>query len=137
MTKKNTVTATLIFLCLCSSFLTGCSLNPNVITVKSNKKVVALVKTWEPKVSFYTSRQNPLKTIEGLKQEEIAWWGPELAMQIKSFYDAAGISKRYGNAVQLITPPNLKLAKGSPRLFLTWANNAPRLKDAVMVRFSE
>jgi len=106
-------------------------------TVKANKKVVELVKTWDPKVNFYTSKKNPLKSIDGLRQKEIACFGPELAGNIQAFYDAAQIKKEYGDAVQVIGPENpIFIIENGPRLYLTLSNYEPKLKEAVKVRFS-
>ena len=118
-------------------FPAGCSIS-STPKVKANKKVLELIKTWDPKIAFYTSKKNPLKTIENLRQDEIACFGPELADKIKAFYDAAGTERTYGNAVQMIAPADLSFsAKDSPRLYITWIGNGPKLKDAVKVTFSE
>ena len=118
-------------------FWAGCSRITGA-RVKANKQVVALVKTWGKGIAFYTSKENPLKTIEGLKQNEIACWGPELAHDIQAFYDAAGTQRAYGNAVQVIPSTNPIFAvEHSPRLYLTWTTNERRLKGAVRVTFYE
>ncbi len=107
-------------------------------TVKANSKVVGLVKTWDPKLAFYTSKKDPLKSVEGLRQAEIACFGPELAGNIQAFYDAAGIHREYGNAVQVIGPSEPVFAmKGAPRLYLINTNSEPKLKGAVKVRFAD
>ena len=105
--------------------------------VKANDRVVTLVKTWDKNVSFYTSKKNPLKTIEGLRQNEIACWDWTLSDKIKAFYDAADTSRTYGNAVQVIAPHNVSFAANFPRLYLTWTSNEPKLKDAERVVFTE
>ena len=104
--------------------------------VKANKKVVELVKTWDPKIAFYTSKKDPLKSIEGLRQAEIACFGPELSGNIQAFYDAAQIHREYGNAVQVIGPSKLLFTeKDAPRLYLVHSNYEPKLKDFVRVKF--
>lgn len=118
-------------------FLVSCSKH-STVKIKANKKVVELIKTWSPEISFYTSKKNPLKSIEGLRQEEIGCWGPELISNIRAFYDAAEIEKTHGEGVQVIGPDNpIFIIEGGPRLYLTSAKNAPKLKEAVKVRFSE
>ena len=120
-----------------SFWLVSCS-KGSTVTVKANKQVVELVKTWGPEISFYTSKKNPLKSIEGLRQEEIGCYGPELGSHIRSFYDAAGIIKTHGEGVQVIGPDNpIFMVERGPRLYLTSAKNASRLKEAVKVKFSE
>ena len=122
----------LLALSLC---LINCS-GKQTAAVKANKKVVELVKTWDPKYAFYTSKKDPLKSIEGLRQGEIACFGPELAGNIQAFYDAAQIKKEYSNAVQIIGPSNLAFTdKDAPRLYLVHSNYEPKLKDAVKVKF--
>ncbi len=134
--KRLAYLKSVVLLFAVSTVLVGCTGNSGS-KVKANEKVIKLVTSWGPKVSFYTNKNDPLKTIENLKQDEIACWGPELSDKIQAFYNAAGTNKIYGNAVQVITPGDLALAKNTPRLYLTWKSNEPRLKDAVRVVFSE
>lgn len=120
-----------------SFWLVSCS-KGSTVKVKANKQVVDLVKTWNPDISFYTSKKNPLKSIEGLRQEEIGCFGPELGFHIKAFYDAAGIEKTHGEGVQVIGPDNpIFVMERGPRLYLTSAKYAPKLKEAVKVEFYE
>jgi hypothetical protein len=135
--KKILTVGMVILLFAFSLFLISCS-KGSTVTVKANKQVVELVKTWDPEISFYTSKKNPLKSIEGLRQEEIGCYGPELGFHIRAFYDAAGIEKTHGEGVQVIGPdvPMFTVERG-PRLYLTSAKNASRLKEAVKVKFSE
>ena len=134
--KKLVSAATTILLFASLLCLVNCA-RSSTVTVKANKKVVALVKTWDPKLAFYTSKKNPLRTIVNLRQNEIACFGPELSPQIQAFYDAAGTNKTYGNAVQIIGPTGLSFAENSLRLYLTGIGNEPKLKDAARVIFSE
>lgn len=120
-----------------SFWLVSCS-KGSTVTVKANKQVVELVKTWNPDISFYTSKKNPLKSIEGLRQEEIGCWGKELGYHIQAFYNAAGIEKTHGEGVQVIGPDNpIFIMEHGPRLYLTSSQYAPRLKEAVKVEFTE
>ncbi len=131
-------TLTVSFILLVTLLLTASCARNKVVTVKANRQVVDLVKTWDPKLSFYTSKKNPLKTLEGLRQKEIACFGPELAGNIQAFYNAAGIRKEYGDAVQVVGPGNpIFLIENGPRLYLTNSNYEPKLKEAVKVRFSD
>jgi hypothetical protein len=115
----------------------NCSRTP-AVTVKANRQVVELVKTWGSDVSFYTSKKDPLKSVEGLRQQEIGCYGKELVPHIQAFYDAAGVEREFGNAVQVIGPDNpIFLMERGPRLYLTSPEYAKRLKEAVKVRFSE
>ena len=120
-----------------SFWLVSCS-KGSTVTVKAYKQVVELAKSWGPEISFYTSKKNPLKSIEGLKQEEIGCFGPELGFHIRAFYDAAGIEKTHGEGVQVIGPDNpIFMMEHGPRLYLTSAKFAPKLKEAVKVEFTE
>ena len=120
-----------------SLFLFSCS-KGSTVTVKANKQVVELVKSWGPDISFYTSKKNPLKSTEGLRQEEIGCYGSELGFHIQAFYDAAGIEKTHGEGVQVIGPDNpIFMMERGPRLYLTSAKYASRLKEAIKVKFSE
>jgi hypothetical protein len=135
--KKYLSLGMIILLATSLFLLVNCS-GSSTVTVKANKNVVELIKTWDPDISFYTSKKSPLKSIEGLRQEEIGCWGPELIVNIRAFYDAAEIEKTHGEGVQVIGPDNpIFVIKGGPRLYLTSAKNAPRLKETVKVRFSE
>jgi len=136
---KKMVSLAVSIVLLASLFLTGYGCARKEVRVKANREVVNLVKTWNPDIVFFTSRKIPLKTIEGLRQTEIACWGPELAEQIKAFYDAAGTQRSYGNAVQVITPTNLDFrAANAPRLYITWKGHESRIKEvAVRVVFTE
>jgi hypothetical protein len=120
-----------------SFWMISCS-KGSTVKVKANRQVVELVKTWGPDVSFFTSKKNPLKSIEGLRQEEIGCYGPELGFHIQAFYNAAAIEKTHGEGVQVIGPDNpiFSMERG-PRLYLTSAKYAPKLKDAVKVEFTD
>ena len=107
------------------------------VRVKANKEVVNLVKTWDKNITFYTSKKDPLTTIEGLRQNEIACWDWRFADKIQAFYVAAGTNRTYGNAVQLIPPSGVAFANNFPRLYLTSTSEEPKLKDAVRVVFTE
>ncbi|MGC2062932.1 MAG: hypothetical protein WA610_08130 [Thermodesulfovibrionales bacterium] len=120
-----------------SLWLVGCS-KGSTVKVKANKQVVELLRTWGPEISFYTSKKNPLKSIEGLRQEEIGCFGPELGVHIQAFYDAARIEKTHGDGVQVIGPDNpIFIMEHGPRLYLTSVKFAPKLKEAVKVQFTE
>jgi len=108
------------------------------VDVKANAEVRTLVKSWGSKIAFYTPKDNPLKTIEGLNQAEVACWGPELSGQIRAFYVAAGAKGANGNAVRVIPLRRFSFSgENAPRLFLTYTNNEPKLKNAVKVDFPE
>jgi len=135
--KKTALTASVILLFAALLCVGGCT-GESKVSVKANKDVVSLVKSWDPKLAFYTSKNDPLKSVEGLRQGEIACFGPEISDHIQAFYNAAGIKKEYGNAVQVAAPSTLSFAaKDAPRLFLTWSSYGPKMKDAVKVSFSE
>ena len=135
--KKILVSGSVILVIAMLSFLIGCSRTPTV-TVKANKRVVELVNSWGPDVNFYTAKKTPLTSIEGLRQEQIGCYGRELVPNVIAFYDAAGVEKTYGDAVQVIGPDNpvFSVAR-SPRLYLLSKQYASRLKDAAKVRFVE
>ena len=135
--KRNLSVSMVIILFVFSFWVVSCS-KGSTVKVKANKQVVELVKTWNPDISFYTSKKNPLKSIEGLRQEEIGCFGPELSGHIRAFYDAAGIEKTHGEGVQVIGPDNpIFVMEHGPRLYLISAKNASKLKEAVKVKFSE
>jgi hypothetical protein len=115
----------------------GCSSKPTT-PVKANRKVIGLVMALDPKLGYYTSKKDPLKSIEGLRQDQIACFGPELTGNIQAFYAAAGIHRDYANAVQVIGPTEaLFQMKGAPRLYLINKNFEPRLQGAIRVRFTD
>jgi hypothetical protein len=135
--KKVFSISTIVLLLGFSLCVVNCS-RSSTVTVKANKQVVELVKTWDPDINFYTSKKNPLTSIEGLRQEGIACWGRELIPNIQAFYDAAGVQKSYGDAVQVVGPDNpIFVVERGPRLYLISSKYASRLKEAVKVRFSE
>ena len=117
--------------------LVSCS-RVSTVKVKTNKKVVEMVRTWDRNISFYTSKKDPLKSTEGLRQAEIACFGRNLKDKIQAFYNAAEIRKEYGDAVQVIGPDNpIFSMQDGPRLYLTSREFEPKLKEAVKVEFTE
>jgi hypothetical protein len=120
-----------------SFWLVSCS-KFSTVKVKANKQVVELVKTWGSEVSFYTSKKNPLKTIEGLRQVDLGCYDRELVPKMQAFYIAAGVPLEFGQAVQVIGPDNpIFVMEHGPRLYLTSEKYAKKLKEAVKVEFIE
>ncbi len=135
--KKKFPIVVAILLLVFSFCLSGCSWTPTV-KVKTNKQVIELVKSWGKDINFYTSKKNPLKTTDGLRQVELGCYGKELYPNMQAFYKVAQVHLEFGEAVQVIGPDNpIFTMERGPRLYLTSSKYAKRLKDAVKVEFTE
>jgi len=109
-----------------------------IVKVKAKKKVLALIKTWDEKIWFFTSKENPIKSLNGLKKDEIACWGAEHIERVFDFLDAVGI-KYEDKAMRVIGTGNPIFSgmKNPPRLFITWSDYAQHLKGGIKVIFIE
>jgi hypothetical protein len=135
--KKLAPLSVVILLFAFSLCLVSCS-KFSTVKVKTNKQVVELVRTWGTDISFYTSKNNPLKSTEGLRQVDLGCYDRGLLTNMQAFYKAAGVHLEFGEAVQVIGPDNpIFTMERGPRLYLTSSRYASHLKDAVKVEFTE
>jgi hypothetical protein len=135
---KKILSVSMVIILLGFSFwLASCS-RVSTVKVKANKQVVELAKSWGSDISFYTAKKNPLKSTEGLRQVELGCYDRELVPKMQAFYKAAEVHLEFGEAVQVIGPDNpiFSMERG-PRLYLTSAKFAKKLKDAAKVEFTE
>lgn len=108
------------------------------VKVKANKKVIKLIKTWDKNIWFFTSKDNPIRSLDNLKNNEIACWGAEHWNRYFAFLDAAGIKYEEKSLNILGTGnPIFSGMSNPPRLYFTWSNYASHLKGAVKVEFVE
>ena len=79
---------------------------------------------------------NPLKTLIGLKKEEVSCFGAENIANVLSFLDAAGI-KYEDKGVRIMGTGNAIFSgmENPPKLFITWSKFAPELDGAVRIIF--
>lgn len=108
----------------------------NQLEVKAGKKVVDLVKTWDESIWFFTSKENPIQSLD-LKEGDVACWGVEHFSRVQAFLEAAGLGKDKG--VRVIGTGNAIFSgmENPPRLFITSSKNASELKGAIRVVFVE
>ncbi|MBU1712100.1 MAG: hypothetical protein KKD47_03250 [Proteobacteria bacterium] len=108
------------------------------IKVKVSSKVLKAINSWNQKVWFFTSKSNPIKSLVGLKKDEVACWGVEHSERLFEFFNAAGI-KYEDKSFHIIGTGNhiFDGMDNPPRLFITWSNYALDLKGAVRVIFVE
>lgn len=108
----------------------------NVVYVKTNKKVLQLIQTWNEKIWFFTSKTNPIKSLAGLNKGDIAGYGAEHMSRFFDFLDAAGIKYEQRSMNILGTGyPIFSGMENPPRLFITWSAYAKDLKGGVRVKF--
>ncbi len=62
------------------------------VEVIANKETLKLIENWDKKIWFYTSKNNPIKSLEGLDWGSVACWGAELMDYFIDFLNKAGIS---------------------------------------------
>lgn len=64
------------------------------IQIEVDRKVMDVVKSWDKRICLFTSKDNPLKSFDGLQQKEIAAWGAELMEQVQAFYKVIAITDK-------------------------------------------
>ena len=116
----------------------------DTVRIKAGEQVLAVIGEWDPELWFFTSRKQPLRTLEGLTRDEIACWGGELFQNVLDFREAIGIptdNKNLGvhvvglgqkKKIEELIPYGLDKPV---RLFITWSSLAPRLEGVVKVEF--
>ena len=63
------------------------SLDLQTREIKVEKKVIELLNTWNKDIWFFTSKNNPIRTLDNLKKEDFACWGAELIQKVFAFLD--------------------------------------------------
>ena len=126
----------LIFLLVLVVCAFGEEKGSSVVRIEVDKKVLDLINSWDKKICFFTAKDNPLRSLEGLKKEDIAAWGMELFKNVEDLYKVLGIE---GGGVKIIGTGNPIFSgmKNPPRLFITWSDLEPDLKGSVRVEFKE
>ena len=119
---------------------------PSVVTIEVGDEVLSAVGQWDTNIWFFTSRNDPLRTLDGLAQEDIACWGGELCQNVLQFREAIGIPTiRTNLGVHVIgVGPRTKIDdlkpyghENSVRLFITWSQFASNLIGEVRVVFAD
>lgn len=105
------------------------------VSLKANKDVIDLIKTWDERIWFFTSKNNPIKSLEGLKAEDIACYGGELMGHIEKFYKVLGIKE--GELVLVQGTEDIFRDKNPPSLFITWSKYDSTLGGGIRVEFYE
>jgi hypothetical protein len=125
-----------VFIFLLVACACGKEKGSSVVRIEVDKKVLDLINSWDKKICFFTSKDNPLRSLEGLKKEDIAAWGVELFKNVEDLYKVLGIEgggvKFFGNINEIFSG-----MKNPLRLFITWAGFEPDLKGSVRVEFKE
>jgi len=117
-----------------------------VVRIEASNELLGVLQKWDPNLWFFTSRQKPLRMLDGLTQDEIACWGGSLFKNVLQFREAIGIPTDQGNlGVHVISVghnrnfDDLKTyGRDNPvRLFITWSDVSPNLIGALRVVFVE
>jgi hypothetical protein len=106
------------------------------IQIEVDRKVMEVVKSWDKRICLFTSKDNPLKSFDGLQQKDIAAWGAELMEQVQAFYKVIAITDK---RVRIIGTGNPIFSgmKNPPRLFITWLDYESELPGAITIELKE
>lgn len=112
-------------------------LEASIPTVKvlAKKAIIDEVSRWDKRIWFFTSAKDPIKTLEGLKTDELAGWGLEILTHIKKFREmTTGVKgvrgiQMIGTGNPIFTGPN------PPRVFTTWSGQEKNLPGAARIEF--
>jgi len=122
------------------------SRTPGTVKIEASKGLLAVVEKWDTNIWFFTSRNEPLRSLDGLTKDQIACWGGELCDRILQFREALGIpTDQHNQGVYVIgVGVHSKFEELKPyglnepvRLFVTWSQFASDLDGAVRVEFIE
>ena len=107
------------------------------ISIEVKDKVLDLVKTWDKRIWFFTSKDNPLKSFNNLQAKDIAIWGAELMKQTQDLYKVLGITDT--TSVRLIGTGNPIFSgmENPPRLFITWSSHESQLNGSIRIELKE
>jgi hypothetical protein len=86
------------------------------IRLEASEKLLALLAAWRPGISFFTTNQEPIQSLDDLKEAEFAYAGAELAERARQMSDLL-----WG-----IYPPR-KLREVSPALWNQKMESRPKL----------
>jgi len=109
---------------------------PAPIQIEVDKRIFDIVNAWDKDIRLYTSKSNPLRSLEALHHQDIAAWGAELMPQVKELCTAIGETEQ-GVRIIGLGNPIFSGMQNPPRLFITWASNESDLKGAVKVELRE
>ena len=106
------------------------------IKIEVDKKIIDLVKSWDNRIWLFTSKDNPLKSFDGLQQKDIAAWGAELMEQVKAFYKVLAITEEGVRIIGTGNPIFFGM-KNPPRLFITWSEHEFQLHGAIRIELKD
>ena len=104
--------AMFVFAVLC----TGCGPS-SVVIVKVSPEVMEELSSWDTDIAFFTSAQNPITSLKGLSEDEIAMWGFELFGNYQQLFQVVGEPKEKGNVIGDVA--NIFTKNPDLRLFIT------------------
>jgi hypothetical protein len=122
----------------------GCQCGPEkgtspAIQIEVDSKLLEVVKSWDKTIWLFTSKDSPLKSLDGLQKKDIAMWGAELFKQVEAFYKALGIKDEGTEGLRVIGTGNRIFSgmKDPPRLFITWSGHESELPGAIRIELKE
>ena len=112
------------------------SVNSEVIKISAPEKLLEEIKSWNKRICFYTSKDNPISSIEKLEDDDIAAWDLRLLTQVSKFREivtgTTGIER-----IRMIGTGNpiFNGMDNPPRIFVTWNTSGETMKGAVQIEF--
>ncbi|MBC8484852.1 MAG: hypothetical protein H8D45_02275 [Bacteroidetes bacterium] len=106
------------------------------VQIEVDTNVYNVVNSWDKKIWLFTSKDNPLKSFEGLQQKDIAAWGLELMQRVQNLYKALGIKETGVNLIGTGNPIFSGM-ENPPRLFITWSGQESNLPGAIRIELKE
>jgi hypothetical protein len=133
MNMHKTVVAFCIALLVAQNLI---SQQMRTVKVPASAPVMAAIGAFDSSIWFFTSSDNPITTLDGLKKEEVSCWGAELIANVFSFLDAAGV-KYEDKGLRIIGTGNgiYNGRPNPPKLFITWSKYSNDLTGAARVMF--
>lgn len=103
-----------------------------IVKIHISRDLMDLLKKWDPEIWFFTSKQKPVSSLEGLKREDFACWGAEHFGRMEELFKLLGLE---GVGIRVIGDGAYNETPNKPRLYITWAKYAPYLKGVARVQF--
>jgi len=105
-----------------------------VMKVEVDSGVLELLKKWDPNIWFFTPADKPVGSLEGLGSKDFACWGIEHFGQMRNLFNLLAIEDE---GIGLLSDIPYNEEPDKPRVYVTWAKYAPRLKNTVRIEFIE
>jgi hypothetical protein len=109
-----------------------------IVIVKVSPEVMKELSSWDERIVFFTSVEDPITSLNGLSEDEIAMWGFELFENYKQLCRAVGEPKETGRIIGDVTTIFMK--NPELRLFITWdefEKDIVRTGGGIRIRFEQ